>query len=470
MKCPGCNRDNAFTLSICPSCGTMINDSVREELITKITPLVRPVSKPIPKPENMDISCNLTKPDSIDIPPVQETPKTIVFSKTDSDSIMKTEEKIEIPRENPETAELRIKQTSPTLVEFHNKNATLPEWRLQLKNAVRKRNDRISEQKIEDQPIKNFEVADSPRLRRSSLKTNGAAALKAEKIEETVTVNAGNPKLAAALKRIEKSRQKFLEDNQTPPSNPENAKRNNTLLYFTAKPNDHLSKMNFAGNSEAAESKSKTATSSRVDNDRFDTNKLPKLPKPATISSSFRQRPVQSEVIEQDFAQNKLEQTVVPIIEEVVEQTEIIEEETFDIQEIDDCAPFAMRFNAGLFDLIIGSFVSLLMLSPFMAMGGEWFTLSGFFAFLATTSIVMFIYMTTAIGLYGRTFGMKLFSLEVVDIEGEEYPTLHQAAVSSCVYLISLAFGGIGFLTLLFNEEKRAAHDLVSRTIVVKEF
>jgi uncharacterized RDD family membrane protein YckC len=129
-----------------------------------------------------------------------------------------------------------------------------------------------------------------------------------------------------------------------------------------------------------------------------------------------------------------------------------------------------MRFNAGLFDLIIGSFAGLLLLTPIMAMGGNWFTLSGFFAFLATTSFLMFIYMTVAIGYYGRTFGMKLFSLEVVDIEGEEYPTLHQAAVSSCVYLISLALGGIGFLTLLFNAEKRAAHDIVSRTIVVKEF
>lgn len=78
--------------------------------------------------------------------------------------------------------------------------------------------------------------------------------------------------------------------------------------------------------------------------------------------------------------------------------------------------------------------------------------------------------MTTAIGLFGRTFGMRLFSLEVVDIEGESYPTLHQAAVSSSLYLLSLGLGGLGFLTLLTNPEKRAVHDLVSGTIVVKEF
>ncbi len=128
-----------------------------------------------------------------------------------------------------------------------------------------------------------------------------------------------------------------------------------------------------------------------------------------------------------------------------------------------------MRFNAGLFDLIIGSFSSLLLLSPFMLLGGNWISTAGFFAFVATCAIVMFIYLTTTIGLYGKTFGMRLFSLEVVDLEGEDYPTLHQAAVSSSVYLLSLALGGIGFLTLPFNEDRRAVHDLVSGTIVVKE-
>jgi uncharacterized RDD family membrane protein YckC len=140
-----------------------------------------------------------------------------------------------------------------------------------------------------------------------------------------------------------------------------------------------------------------------------------------------------------------------------------------EVEEFDDCAPFAMRFNAGLFDLIIGSFSSLLLLSPFMVLGGNWLSTAGLFALLATCAIVMFVYLTTSVGFYGRTFGMRLFSLEIIDIEDEDYPTFHQAAVSSAVYLLSLALGGIGFLTLPFNEDKRAVHDLVSGTIMVKE-
>jgi uncharacterized RDD family membrane protein YckC len=82
----------------------------------------------------------------------------------------------------------------------------------------------------------------------------------------------------------------------------------------------------------------------------------------------------------------------------------------------------------------------------------------------------MFIYLTTCLGLFGKTFGMRIFSLELVDVDESEYPTFHQAALNSTIYLISLALGGIGFLTIPFNEEKRAIHDLLSGTIVVKEF
>jgi uncharacterized RDD family membrane protein YckC len=78
--------------------------------------------------------------------------------------------------------------------------------------------------------------------------------------------------------------------------------------------------------------------------------------------------------------------------------------------------------------------------------------------------------MTTAVGLFGKTFGMKLFSLELIDIEENDYPTFHQAAVSSSVYLLSLALGGTGFLTVPFTTDGRAVHDIVSGTIIVREY
>src|SRR5688500_11320688 len=236
MNCPVCNRDNTFNLSVCPSCGAMSGDSVREALILKVTPLVRPLTKPIPKPENIDLRGNS---------PVQNTPNPKFLVKQPGIELgSKTEIKAEIPKEDHETSELDTKHTSPTLVEFHNKNAKLPEWRLQLKNAVRQRNNKVQGISDGDAMPKNMEIADSPNLRRRKPQTSGANALKVEEVAEALIENVSNPKLAAALKRIEKSRKQFLEDEkpaaQSPATNP--AKRNNSVLYFTAKPNDHLPK------------------------------------------------------------------------------------------------------------------------------------------------------------------------------------------------------------------------------------
>lgn len=64
---------------------------------------------------------------------------------------------------------------------------------------------------------------------------------------------------------------------------------------------------------------------------------------------------------------------------------------------------------------------------------------------------------------------MRLFSLELIDAEQNAYPSVHQAAVSSAVFLLSIAFGGLGFLTVLFNEERRAIHDIVSGTLLIRE-
>jgi uncharacterized RDD family membrane protein YckC len=138
--------------------------------------------------------------------------------------------------------------------------------------------------------------------------------------------------------------------------------------------------------------------------------------------------------------------------------------------DIEDLAPFSMRFSAGLFDLIIGAFVSGMLLSPLAFTGNDPFTSAGLLTFAGTWAMVSFLYMTLCLGFFGKTMGMRLFSLELVDAVENEYPTLRQAAVNSSVFLLSLVFGGAGFLTTIFNEERRALHDLLSGTILVREF
>ena len=111
MNCPVCDRSLAPTLSICPACGAMMNDSVREELQPKITsgPLARPSATP-----QMPVA-NRPAPQR---PPMIAQPQM---------------------QKHQETGGLHASKTSPTLVEFQNKNSSLPDWRLQLQNAVQQR-------------------------------------------------------------------------------------------------------------------------------------------------------------------------------------------------------------------------------------------------------------------------------------------------------------------------------------------
>lgn len=397
----------------------MTNDSVREELIGKVSARLKPIisenrenqmmNKPLP-----------TAPPEIISPPIIETPKTV-------------------------TTEIAAQATNPTLVEFHSRNATVPEWRLQLQNVVRRRQDKSSP------PVEETLVAP-----RAKLVTSGANALKAETVAQSKPAYNKNPDLARALERIEKSRQKFLVEEEIAPA-PVISKSNKNFPFYIASKTNEADIQPAAVNAPISTfAKPKLAATPVVQKEKLDTNKLPPLPNAVQSSAGYAEQTIESAI------HTTLKTDVEPL--KNVENAGVE-----NVEEYDDCPTFAMRFNAGLFDLIIGSFASLCLLAPFMLMGGEWLSGAGFLAFAATCAIVMFLYLTTAIGLYGSTFGMRLFSLELVDIGGDDYPTFHQAAVSSSVYLLSLAFAGTGFLTVFFNEDKRAVHDLVSGTIIVKE-
>ncbi len=394
----------------------MINDTVREELEVKKTPISNP--KIMERKEILNI-------------PKKYEPQIAKASTTSS---------------KPETREIPVKTTAPTLVEFQSKNSTVPEWRLQIQNAVRKR------QEFDSLGGSSQAVA----------MTSGANALKLQPQMQTETepkaapetVTHANPTLNAALQRIAHSRRQFIvaeeialapvevEETPTP--------QKNYPFRIAAKEGTILPDPKPATINQTI--KPRNISTLKTEAKTFDTNKLPPLPD--EVSATFNIHKTATDDLHKTVADEEVQKTELKLVEPE--------------EEIEDIAPFAMRFNAGLFDLIIGSFATLILLSPFMLKGG-WFTFGGFLGFLAICAVVMFVYMTVAVGFYGRTLGMRLFSLEVVDIEGENYPSIHQAAVSASLYLLSMAFGGAGFLTLPFNEEKRAVHDIASGTIVVKE-
>ncbi|MEZ5305756.1 MAG: RDD family protein [Pyrinomonadaceae bacterium] len=429
-----------ITLSVCPSCGTMLGDSVREELAQKVRTTLKAQSTSKRSEETA----------------VHKPANQIVLNPPPAP--IKTFE----PGRTP-TSEIKAKETNRTLVEFQSKDGTIPEWRTQIKNAVRQRGLQ------KDTLGSNFGEVSQFDSRIDDEDFFG----KIEIIEEKEPEPADRALLLSALKRIDISRNRYLVKETT----------------VTVKPVDR-SVANAAAAAKAPapiEEDVEIVTVREIPPpvnydprvDLYVTSELNPEFVPAKISSSFGkieaketfEAETRSEIWREEFAEiPEIAETAAVEIEQT-EETAV--EETISIESTpavaDDRAPFTFRFNAGVFDLLTSSFASLVLLAPFMLLGGNWFTVSGVFAFLATMSIVTFIYLTTTIGMFGKSFGMHLFSLEMIDAGGEEYPTIHQAAVSSSIYLLSLVFLGLGFITCFFDEDGRSIYDIVSNTIVVRE-
>lgn len=80
--------------------------------------------------------------------------------------------------------------------------------------------------------------------------------------------------------------------------------------------------------------------------------------------------------------------------------------------------------------------------------------------------VLTFIYLTLTTALTGRTWGMRLLSLRVIDTKTGLIPTGGQSIGRSFFYLISLATG-VGILFALISREGYTAHDRFTRTAVV---
>ena len=445
MICPVCKRELAPSLSICLTCGAMMNDTVREELETKIgRPPIR--TRPEIPTEELELTLDLIEPSA---------PEQLeIFERMSQEAI---------PMPAPErpkrvTAELTKKETSPTLIDFQHKSPALPDWRLQLQNSIRKRS------------------ANTP----SAAGVSSAAAVMqpspppaAEPTRKPIAQAEipRNEKLTNALKRIEESRRVYSPHGMAVAAArktaPKPAAVNRAFPFDVVERAPSLPKQETRTTAPApSESpKPKLVSPLRIEKKKFDTNKLPPIPEPeAPLPSAM---PVESTPsVENVRPEAKFERLS---IRNELERVEVVEVES-DYDEIDDLAPLSMRFGAAVFDLIIGGFAAGILLSPFLVSNANLATVSGFLAIAGAVLLVMFIYQTATTAFMGRTIGMKLFSLEIIDAEKNETPTLHQAAVNSAVYLLSLLLCGIGFLPAFFNEERRTVHDILSGTLLIREY
>jgi uncharacterized RDD family membrane protein YckC len=131
-------------------------------------------------------------------------------------------------------------------------------------------------------------------------------------------------------------------------------------------------------------------------------------------------------------------------------------------------APIFRRFVSGLLDIVIICLLSSPVAALVKQTGLKWQD-PGTLAFAIGTFIVMgFLYLTISTAFTGRTLGMKLFSLRVVDARTGLIPTGGQSAARALVYMLTLASAGIALVYTFVDSEKNAAHDRFTRTIVVR--
>ncbi|HJU53319.1 MAG TPA: RDD family protein, partial [Pyrinomonadaceae bacterium] len=135
----------------------------------------------------------------------------------------------------------------------------------------------------------------------------------------------------------------------------------------------------------------------------------------------------------------------------------------------DDRAPVGARLAGSVIDLLVVAFAS----SPFAAIieltNGNWADWRVVASMGGIVVIVMFLYLTAATALAGRTWGMSLVSLRAVDAETGLPPTTRQAVGRALLYVLSLVTLGLGLIYALFDAEGRTAHDHLSGTIVVRD-
>lgn len=131
-------------------------------------------------------------------------------------------------------------------------------------------------------------------------------------------------------------------------------------------------------------------------------------------------------------------------------------------------APIFRRIFSAIADLVVVCLFS----SPFLALTElanlDWRSPKVIGFAVTTFMIVGFLYLTISIAFTGRTLGMKLFSLRVVDARTGLIPTGGQSAGRAVVYMLSLASAGIALMYAFVDSEKYTAHDRVTHTAVIR--
>lgn len=333
-----------------------------------------------------------------------------------------------------------VKQAKPTkptpsLIEFPgiNKNA-LPEWRKELGERVREKQERRAREAVLE--------AEGPVT--TAIETTPVAPAILELLPQT-EMPPLNPIVEAALKRIERA---HLQSSSLSHGN---AARATAVAYEEQR---GFTESDGASLIDSLNVESDVETNSEARSEKA--HNLSVVPNPTInneAASVVITKPRRLIGDANDPALNYLDTVLTTLL---VERREYI------------AASTPRRALAAFVDLAI----LFALASPLLALNSltrlDWQDWRVIVFSAASFALVGFLYLTIVIAFTGRTLGMRLCSLRVVDARNGLIPTGGQAAARALIYLLSLVSAGILSLYVFVDSENTPLHDRVTHTAVIR--
>jgi uncharacterized RDD family membrane protein YckC len=142
---------------------------------------------------------------------------------------------------------------------------------------------------------------------------------------------------------------------------------------------------------------------------------------------------------------------------------------TLRVEEVsDNRAPAFRRLLSAIADLIVVVFLSSPVAAAVELRDANWQDLRVIGLGAGTLVLVAFLYLTICTAFTGRTLGMRLLSLRVVDVRTGLIPTGRQSAGRALIYVASLLSAGLALIYAFIDSESRTAHDRFTRTAVIR--
>lgn len=321
---------------------------------------------------------------------------------------------------------------TPSLIEFPgiNRNA-LPEWRKELSERVREKHERRAREAVlEGAGTATVAVDDTP-----------ATAAMLELLPQT-ELPPVNPIVEAALKRIERA---HLASSSF---------SGGRVALATAVAYDEPQA--FAEVNEVALPSADLVSESDVESKPEKTHNLTVVPNPAATTeepASITRKPKRVIGETNDPALNYLDTVPTALL---VERREYVAASTL------------RRAFAAIMDLLI----AFVLTAPLLALNNltrlEWQNWRVIAFSAGSFLLVGFLYLTIVTAFTGRTMGMRLCALRIVDARNGLIPTGGQSAARASIYLLSLASGGILSLYVFLDREKNTLQDRFTRTAVIR--